>query len=131
MAKAILVALFITLVIGMSLYIGIHFQHKHENKPNSTHTTLAYNATVSTTAKLGSYTKIMDAIASAPTYGESKYYIHVEAGVYVENVYVWKNKTNIALIGDGAEVTMVTMNRKVPVFDTIETATQLDTRTVD
>ncbi|CDP21889.1 unnamed protein product [Coffea canephora] len=65
----------------------------------------------------------MDAIASAPIQSQSRYFIHVKAGIYVEIVEVWANKTNIALIGDGANVTKITMNRRVPEFQTNETAT--------
>nr|XP_027073575.1 pectinesterase-like [Coffea arabica] len=65
----------------------------------------------------------MDAIASAPIQSQSRYYIHVEAGIYEEIVEVWGNKTNIALIGDGENLTKITMNRRFPEFKTYKTAT--------
>ncbi|KAL3526957.1 hypothetical protein ACH5RR_011613 [Cinchona calisaya] len=84
--------------------------------------TFFFNATVSK-SRPGAYRTVMDAIAKAPTHSRSRYYIHVEAAVYNEIVLVPKSKTNIALIGDGADVTKITMNRKVPDFQTWQTAT--------
>ena len=69
-----------------------------------------FNATVSK-IRPGAYRRIMDAIASAPIQSQSRYFIHVKAGIYVEIVEVWVNKTNIALIGDGENVTKITYGK--------------------
>ncbi|XP_027078701.1 pectinesterase-like [Coffea arabica] len=107
MSKVILLALLFPLAMGCSDALPSDF---------------AFNATVSL-SRPGAFRKVMDAIAAAPSGSESRYYIHVEAGVYQEIVCISKEKTNIALIGDGADVTKITMNRKVPDFETWETAT--------
>ena len=123
MAKGALVIIVIALVMVISVYISIHFQLKGQKKSSNIHGNgIMFNATVSKT-RPGAYRKIMDAIASAPIQSQSRYYIHVEAGIYEEIVEVWGNKTNIALIGDGENLTKITMNRRFPEFKTYETAT--------
>nr|XP_027107132.1 pectinesterase 2-like [Coffea arabica] len=123
MAKGALVIIVIALVMVISVYISIHFQLKGQKKSSNIHGNgIMFNATVSKT-RPGVYRRIMDAIASAPIQSQSRYYIHVEAGLYEEIVEVWGNKTNIALIGDGENLTKITMNRRFPEFKTYETAT--------
>ena len=123
MAKGALVIIVIALVMVISVYISIHFQLKGQKKSSNIHGNgIMFNATVSKT-RPGVYRRIMDAIASAPIQSQSRYYIHVEAGLYEEIVEVWANMTNTALIGDGENVTKITMNRRVPEFQTNETAT--------
>ncbi|XP_027114109.2 pectinesterase-like [Coffea arabica] len=123
MAKGASPVIVIVLVTVVSVYISIHFQLQGHKKLSNVHGNgIMFNATVSKT-RHGAYRRIMDAIASLPIQSQSRYFIHVEADIYVEIVEVWANKTNIALIGDGANVTKITINRRVPEFQTNETAT--------
>ncbi|KAK4422423.1 putative pectinesterase/pectinesterase inhibitor 22 [Sesamum alatum] len=85
-----------------------------------------FNAIVSKNKKPGAYRTVTEAIAAAPVYSATKYYIHVEAGLYKERVEVWKNKlTNIVLVGDGQLTTKISWNRRAPYFRTYDTATVL------
>lgn len=61
----------------------------------------------------GNYTTITDAINAAPNKSADIYLIYATGGVYRENVEVPKSKTNIMLIGDGIDATVITGNRSV------------------
>ena len=123
MAKGASPVIVIVLVAVVSVYISIHFQLQGHKKLSNVHGNgIMFNAIVSK-IRPGAYRRIMDVIASAPIQSQSRYFIHVEAGIYVEIVEVWVNKTNIALPGYGKNVTKITMNRRVPEFQTNETAT--------
>uniref|UniRef100_A0A0D6QUC5 Pectinesterase n=1 Tax=Araucaria cunninghamii TaxID=56994 RepID=A0A0D6QUC5_ARACU len=61
----------------------------------------------------GNYTMITEAISAAPNKSADRYVIHIKAGVYEEYVEIPKYKTNIMLIGDGMDVTVITGNRSV------------------
>ncbi|KAL4178893.1 hypothetical protein AMTRI_Chr13g84480 [Amborella trichopoda] len=71
---------------------------------------VAVNATVAADGT-GNYTTVTDAITAAPDHSEQRYVIYVKKGVYNENLEVKKKKTNIMLIGDGKDVTVITGNR--------------------
>ncbi|KAF8387678.1 hypothetical protein HHK36_026332 [Tetracentron sinense] len=72
----------------------------------------------------GNFTKISDAISSAPNLSSRHYYIKIRAGVYVENIFIEDHKTNIVLIGDGMDHTIITGNRSFDGgFKTYDTAT--------
>ncbi|KAK4476645.1 hypothetical protein RD792_015805 [Penstemon davidsonii] len=122
MAKAVIISCVVVVVVLAA--IAFYFQHKNNSKPNGT--TISnipnFNAIVSKN-KPDAYNTIMDAIASAPTYSEAKYFIHIEAGEYVERVEVWSNKTNIVIVGDGEATTKISWSRRYPDFATIDTAT--------
>nr|XP_023874715.1 probable pectinesterase/pectinesterase inhibitor 12 isoform X1 [Quercus suber] len=62
----------------------------------------------------GNFTTITDAINFAPnnSYNE-RTFIYVKQGVYEENVEIPDYKPNIVLLGDGADVTLITGNRSV------------------
>lgn len=70
---------------------------------------LAINANV-VVAKDGSgnYKTVQQAIDSAPNKGKSRYVIYVKKGTYKENAQVGKSKTNIMLVGDGMDQTIIT-----------------------
>ncbi|KAF8387669.1 hypothetical protein HHK36_026323 [Tetracentron sinense] len=59
----------------------------------------------------GNFTKISDAISSAPNLSSRHYYIQIRAGVYVENIFIEDHKTNIVLIGEGMDNTIISGNR--------------------
>jgi pectin methylesterase-like acyl-CoA thioesterase len=59
----------------------------------------------------GKFTTISDAIAFAPNNSDDQVVITVKAGVYEENVVIDSYKTNIVLIGDGNDVTVITGSR--------------------
>ncbi|KAJ8567624.1 hypothetical protein K7X08_019832 [Anisodus acutangulus] len=80
----------------------------------------------STVAKDGSgnYKTITEAVHAAPKHSKKPYYIHVKAGIYNENVTVPTDKTNIALIGDGIGLTIITASKsETKKFATPNTAT--------
>ncbi|KAH6778372.1 hypothetical protein C2S51_009684 [Perilla frutescens var. frutescens] len=82
-----------------------------------------FNATVSKHHRAGAYTSITEALAAAPTSSHTKYYIHIEAGVYVEQVVVKRILTNIVLVGDGADTTKLQWNLHAPNYSTFNSAT--------
>lgn len=61
----------------------------------------------------GQFTTITDAINFAPNSSDDWVFIYVKSGVYEENVDIQINKTNIVLLGDGADVTCITGSRSV------------------
>eukprot|EP01018_Ginkgo_biloba_P027993 Gb_06354 [translate_table: standard] len=61
----------------------------------------------------GNYTTITEAVEAALNNSDTRYVIHVKAGVYKEYVDVGKKKTNLMFIGDGINVTVVTGNKSV------------------
>ena len=61
----------------------------------------------------GNYTTITDALNAAPNKSLDRYVIHVTEGIYEETVEVPKYKTNIMLVGDGINATVITGNRSV------------------
>ncbi|VAI83761.1 unnamed protein product [Triticum turgidum subsp. durum] len=69
--------------------------------------------TVITVAKDGSgnFRTVGEAVAAAPNNSDARTVIHVKAGTYVENVEVPPYKTNIALVGEGRDVTVITGSR--------------------
>lgn len=61
----------------------------------------------------GNFTTLSEAIGFAPNNSYDRIIVYVTAGVYMENVEIPINKTNIVLLGDGADVTVVTGKRSV------------------
>ncbi|KAK3128602.1 hypothetical protein QOZ80_6BG0463990 [Eleusine coracana subsp. coracana] len=70
-------------------------------------------AQVITVAKdgTGNFRTVGEAVAAAPNNSEARTVIRVKAGTYEENVDVPVYKTNIAVVGDGRDVTVVTGSR--------------------
>jgi pectinesterase len=56
----------------------------------------------------GNYTKVMEAVLAAPDYSQKRYIIHVKEGVYNEHVVINVNKSNLMMIGDGMDATVIT-----------------------
>lgn len=71
---------------------------------------LDFNFTVSLDG-LGNFTRVSDAIAKAPNFSTTRFYIHVKPGTYHEHVEVPAQKTFIALIGDDPSTTLIVDNR--------------------
>ncbi|XVF35221.1 hypothetical protein REPUB_Repub18cG0126800 [Reevesia pubescens] len=72
----------------------------------------------------GNFTRIMDAVASAPDNSTSKYVIYIKKGLYNEYVEINKKKWNIMMVGDGMDVTVISGNRNfVDGWTTFRTAT--------
>ncbi|CAL5037280.1 unnamed protein product [Urochloa decumbens] len=69
--------------------------------------------TVITVAKdgTGNFRTVGEAVAAAPNNSRARTVIMVKAGTYEENVEVSPYKTNIALVGDGRETTVITGSR--------------------
>eukprot|EP01018_Ginkgo_biloba_P027994 Gb_10522 [translate_table: standard] len=61
----------------------------------------------------GNYKTITEAVKAAPEKSNTRYVIHIKAGVYVENVEVHKKKTNLMFTGDGRDVTVIVGSRNV------------------
>ncbi|KDP33982.1 hypothetical protein JCGZ_07553 [Jatropha curcas] len=61
----------------------------------------------------GNFSSISDAINFAPNNSYDRVIILVREGVYEENVEIPSYKTNIVLIGDGSDFTVITGNRSV------------------
>ncbi|KAI3802814.1 hypothetical protein L1987_30957 [Smallanthus sonchifolius] len=59
----------------------------------------------------GDFTRIMDAVSAVPDYNTQRYVIYVKKGVYREYVDISKKKTNIMMIGDGMDLTVISGNR--------------------
>nr|QIR83165.1 pectin methylesterase 7 [Cunninghamia lanceolata] len=59
------------------------------------------------------YTTIADAVNGAPEKSKQRYVIYVTAGVYYEKVEISKRKTNLMLVGDGMDSTIITGNQSV------------------
>nr|DAD44157.1 TPA_asm: hypothetical protein HUJ06_002387 [Nelumbo nucifera] len=61
----------------------------------------------------GNFTTITDAVNFAPNTSYDRTIIYIRAGIYQENLDIPSYKTNIVLLGDGADVTIITGNRSV------------------
>ncbi|KAI3789921.1 hypothetical protein L2E82_02728 [Cichorium intybus] len=58
----------------------------------------------------GNFTRVMDAINAVPDHNNRRYVIYVKKGVYQEYVEIGKKKTNIMMIGDGMNHTVISGN---------------------
>lgn len=58
----------------------------------------------------GNFMTVMDAISAVPDYNSRRYVIYVKKGVYREYVEISKKKTNIMMIGDGMDLTIISGN---------------------
>lgn len=70
----------------------------------------SFNSTVSLDGT-GNFVKVNDAIAAAPNFSMTRFYIHVKPGTYQEIIEVPSEKTFIALIGDDSSTTIIVNNR--------------------
>lgn len=61
----------------------------------------------------GNYLTITEAVNAAPSKSKRRHIIYVKAGVYKENVDILKTKTNLMLIGDGKDRTILTGSKNV------------------
>jgi len=58
----------------------------------------------------GKFKTVAEAVASAPDNGKTKYVIYVKKGTYKENIEIGSKKTNVMLVGDGMDATIITGN---------------------
>ncbi|KAL1202319.1 Pectinesterase/pectinesterase inhibitor 18 [Cardamine amara subsp. amara] len=56
----------------------------------------------------GDYKTVVEAVAAAPMNSKIQFIIHVKKGVYSEIVQIGSTKTNITIVGDGGEATVLT-----------------------
>ncbi|XP_020227802.1 probable pectinesterase/pectinesterase inhibitor 12 [Cajanus cajan] len=61
----------------------------------------------------GNFSTITEAISFAPNNSVGRTVIYVKEGTYEENVEIPSYKTNIVLLGDGKDATVITSNRSV------------------
>lgn len=72
----------------------------------------------------GNYMMISEAVDMAPNNSLARYVIKIKAGVYNENVVIPREKSNIMLVGDGINMTVITGSRNlVDGFSTFNSAT--------
>ncbi|TVU45983.1 hypothetical protein EJB05_05493, partial [Eragrostis curvula] len=71
----------------------------------------------------GTFTTITKAIAAAPQKSAKRYTIYVKRGVYDEILRISSDTWNLALVGEGMDVTVITGNRSVDSYKMPETAT--------
>ncbi|CAK8540933.1 unnamed protein product [Lathyrus sativus] len=58
----------------------------------------------------GDFIKVMDAVLAAPKYSKKRFVIQVKQGIYMENVIVGEDKSNLMIKGDGMDVTVISGN---------------------
>ncbi|XP_058739516.1 pectinesterase-like [Vicia villosa] len=56
----------------------------------------------------GDFKTVAEAVASAPKKGKTRYIIYVKNGTYEEHVDISSQKTNVMLVGDGMNATIIT-----------------------
>ncbi|KAL5081755.1 hypothetical protein RYX36_010176 [Vicia faba] len=56
----------------------------------------------------GKFKTVAEAVATAPDNGKTRYVIYVKRGTYKEKVEIGKKKTNVMLVGDGMDATIIT-----------------------
>ncbi|WJX81538.1 pectinesterase [Trifolium repens] len=56
----------------------------------------------------GKFKTVVEAVASAPDNGKTRYVIYVKRGIYKEKVDISSKKTNVMLVGDGMDATIIT-----------------------
>lgn len=61
----------------------------------------------------GQYKTIGEALMHVPSHGSERYVVYVKAGVYEENVLLYREKTNVMLLGDGRDRTIVASSKNV------------------
>lgn len=61
----------------------------------------------------GNFTTITDAVNFAPNNSYDRTIIFIKEGIYEENLEIPSDKTNIVLLGDGSDTTIITSNRSV------------------
>ncbi|MCH86546.1 putative pectinesterase/pectinesterase inhibitor 12-like, partial [Trifolium medium] len=61
----------------------------------------------------GNFSTITDAINFAPNNSMIRTVIYVKEGIYDENVEIPSYKTNIVMLGDGSDATVISGNRSV------------------
>nr|XP_043635248.1 probable pectinesterase/pectinesterase inhibitor 12 [Erigeron canadensis] len=73
----------------------------------------SYNTLTVATDGTGNFTTITDAINFAPNNSVDRIIIYIKQGLYEENVEIPIYKTNIVLLGDGSDITIISGNRSV------------------
>jgi len=74
---------------------------------------LGYNAVTVAQDGSGNYTTITEALTAAPNNSLDRYVIYIREGIYCEYIEVPIYQTNIMLVGDGINATVITGNRSV------------------
>ncbi|KAG2304863.1 hypothetical protein Bca52824_033514 [Brassica carinata] len=58
----------------------------------------------------GDFLTVNEAVAAAPENSQTRFVIYVKGGIYSEIVQIEHNKTNITIVGDGQDSTIITGN---------------------
>lgn len=56
------------------------------------------------------FVKVMDTVLVAPKYSKKRFVIKVKRGIYMENVIIGADKSNLMFIGDGMDITVISGN---------------------
>ncbi|XVE73474.1 hypothetical protein DITRI_Ditri11bG0120700 [Diplodiscus trichospermus] len=56
----------------------------------------------------GDFTTISEGISAAPSFSSTRFRIKLSAGIYNENIVINKEKTNLTIMGDGMDTTIIT-----------------------
>ncbi|CAN8289768.1 unnamed protein product [Cochlearia groenlandica] len=74
----------------------------------------------------GNYKYVTDSIAEVPENSkEKRFVIYIKKGIYHENVIIGQAKTNLTIVGDGSDTTIITgsLNYIVDHIDIMHSAT--------
>jgi len=55
----------------------------------------------------GNFTTVNEAVAAAPENGVKPFVIYIKEGLYKEVIRIGKKKTNLTLVGDGRDLTVL------------------------
>ncbi|XP_062190397.1 probable pectinesterase/pectinesterase inhibitor 21 [Phragmites australis] len=106
---------------GMPTWVSEGGRHLLEAAPEAPE--FKPNVTVAADGS-GDFKTINEALAKVPPKSAERYVVYVKAGTYKEYVAVGRPLTNVAMIGDGAEKTIITGNKNFKMnLTTKDTAT--------
>jgi pectinesterase len=73
----------------------------------------------------GDHANVSAAVAAIPSWFQGRYVIYVKAGLYNEVLNISKHLQNVTLLGDGADLTVISADRNVAsgLFNTYRTST--------
>ncbi|XP_050246178.1 pectinesterase-like [Quercus robur] len=92
-----------TILLAFFSTLFISCVNAHSYKPN---VTVAFDGS-------GNFSTINEAISKIPMGRNNPYVIFIKKGTYNEAVYIAQNKSNLVLIGEGMEKTIVQFNKTV------------------
>lgn len=109
---------FLVTIIMLGLIAGgvIHFRSGKEKSWCNPNFVVAKDGT-------GDYKSIGPAVKDSPDNSPTKFCILIRKGVYHENIIIGRNKTNLVLMGEGMQNTVITSNRSNSAYNLTHSAT--------